>query len=104
LLLQYYHVNNLKLREIARLVENEGSPLRGWFQRKSSTREKEPGSRIHESTVMRWLERSYVKVSNTFRDELKTTHGLNADEIDICMKLATADISGSGFYRNLTAN
>ena len=30
LLLLYYHVENLKLREIARLVENEASPLRGW--------------------------------------------------------------------------
>ncbi len=104
LLLQYYHVENMKLREIARLVENEASPLRGWFQRKSSTREKEPGTRIHESTVMRWLEKSYVKVSIAFRDELKTKHGLSGDEIDICMQLATADISGPGFYRNLTAN
>jgi RNA polymerase sigma factor (sigma-70 family) len=104
LLLQYYHVENLKLREIARLVENEGSPLRGWFQRKSSTREKEPGTRIHESTVMRWLEKSYAKVSSAFRDELKANHGLSAQEIDICMELATADISGPGFYKNLTAN
>ena len=33
LILLYYHVENLKLREISRLVENEDSPLRAWFQR-----------------------------------------------------------------------
>lgn len=65
----YYHVDNLKLREISRLVENESSPLRGWFQRKSATRD-QPGSKIHESTVMRWLEKSYAKVLQLFRDEL----------------------------------
>ena len=53
---------------------------------------------------MRWLEKSYVKVSNAFRNELTTNHGLNGEEIDICMRLATADLSGPGFYKNLTAN
>src|SRR5690606_36993123 len=38
LLLLYYHVENLKLREIAKLVENEASPLRGWFQRRKQGR------------------------------------------------------------------
>ena len=38
LLLMYYHVDSLKLREIARLAENESSPLRNWFQRRSQTR------------------------------------------------------------------
>lgn len=102
LLLLYYHVENLKLREIARLVENEASPLRGWFQRKSSTREKDPSSRIHESTIMRWLEKSYARVLQIFRGELQAT-GLKGEEIDICMDLATQDLAGPGFSRNLTA-
>ena len=46
LLLLYYHVENLKLREIARLIENEDSALRGWFQRKTATRE--GGGRTHD--------------------------------------------------------
>ena len=102
LLLLYYHVENLKLREIARMVENEGSPLRGWFQRKSATRDKDPGSRIHESTVMRWLEKCYAKVLQTFRRELETTHGLNQDEVEICLGLASEDLAGPNIYRNLS--
>ena len=103
LLLSYYHVDSLKLREIARLLENESSPLRGWFQRKSQARDKDPNSRIHESTVMRWLEKSYAKVLKTFRDELMTTHSLKTEEIDICIGLATQDLAGSNLYRNLAA-
>jgi RNA polymerase sigma-70 factor len=102
LLLLYYHVENLKLREIARLVENEASPLRGWFQRKSHSREKDPGSRIHESTVMRWLEKSYAKVLQLFRLELRDKHGLKDEEIEICMSIATEDLSGPGLYRHLS--
>ena len=104
LLLSYYHVDSLKLREIARLVESETSPLRGWFQRKSQSREKEPNSRIHESTVMRWLEKSYTKVLKTFREELITLHGLNNEEIDICIGLATQDLAGSELYLHLAVN
>lgn len=104
LLLQYYHVENLKLREIARLVESEGSPLRNWFKRKLQTTEKEPGSRTHESTVMRWLEKSYAKVLRAFREELETEHGLRNEEIEICMDLATEDLAGPGLYEKLTAN
>lgn len=103
LLLLYYHVENLKLREIARMVENTASPLRGWFQRKSSTREKDPSSRIHESTIMRWLEKSYARVLHIFREELQSRHGLKNEEIEICVELATQDLAGSGFNRNLTA-
>lgn len=102
LLLLYYHVENLKLREIARLVENEASPLRGWFQRKSQSREKDPASRIHESTVMRWLEKSYAKVLQLFRLELREKHGLKDEEIEICMSIATEDLSGPGLYKHLT--
>jgi hypothetical protein len=104
LLLLYYHVENLKLREIARMVENTSSPLRGWFQRKSSTREKDPSSRIHESTIMRWLEKSYAKVLQTFRADLQENQGLKGEEIEICMELATQDLAGAGFTRNLTAS
>lgn len=103
LLLLYYHVESLKLREIARLVENESSPLRGWFQRKSASREKEPSSRIHESTIMRWLEKCYAKVLQSFRNELQTKHNLKNEEIEICLSLATEDLAGSGLYRNLMA-
>lgn len=102
LLLLYYHVENMKLREIARLVENESSPLRDWFQRKSATREKEPSSRIHESTIMRWLEKSYAKVLQLFRAELQSVHNLSAQEIEICMGLATQDLAGRSLYKNLT--
>lgn len=101
LLLLYYHVENMKLREIARLVENESSPLRGWFQRKSAVREKAPSSRIHESTIMRWLEKSYAKVLRDFRAELQSKHRLKEEEIEICLRLATDDLANSHLYRNL---
>jgi RNA polymerase sigma-70 factor len=102
LLLLYYHVENLKLREIARMVENSASPLRGWFQRKSVNRETNPESRIHESTIMRWLEKSYTKVLKTFRAELQTNHKLREEELEICMELATQDLASPNLYRNLT--
>ena len=101
LLLLYYHVENLKLREIARLVENSASPLRGWFQRKSANRETNPESRIHESTIMRWLEKSYAKVLKTFRTELQTAHKMREEELEICMQLATEDLASPNIYRNL---
>ncbi|HEY0426456.1 MAG TPA: hypothetical protein VGC76_01495 [Pyrinomonadaceae bacterium] len=103
LLLLYYHVENMKLREIAKLVENSASPLRDWFQRKSATREKNPDSRIHESTIMRWLEKSYTKVLQIFRNELFSTHSLSEEEVEICMELATQDLANTSLYRNLTA-
>ena len=102
LLLLFYHVENLKLREIARLVENEGSPLRGWFQRKSQTRSENPAGRIHESTIMRWLEKSYARVLQLFRDELSEKNNLTREEIEICMGLATQDLAGNNLFRNLS--
>ncbi len=101
LLLLYYHVEQLKLREIARLVENESSPLRGWFQRKLESRERNPGGRIHESTIMRWLDKSYVKVLNQFRTELQTGHALTEEEIEICLELATQDLASNSVFRSL---
>lgn len=101
LLLLYYHVENLKLREIALLVENEDSPLRGWFQRRSKARES--GGRTHESTVMRWLEKSYAKVLQQFKEILKTDHGLSEKEVSICLELATSDLSGRSIFGSLAA-
>src|SRR5207244_6397121 len=87
LLLLYYHVEGLKLREIARIVEQPKSPIRRWFQRRRGS----PSGRIHESTVMRWLEKVYRKVSDRFRAELAEKHGLNAAEIEICKAIATEE-------------
>ena len=103
LLLLYYHVEQLRLREIARLVEKEDSPLRAWFQRKSQSRETNPAGRIHESTIMRWLEKSYAKVLQLFKSELASKHGLGQEEIEICLDLATQDLATKSLFRNLTA-
>ncbi|CAN5633147.1 hypothetical protein BH24ACI3_BH24ACI3_10320 [soil metagenome] len=102
LLLLYYHVDNLKLREIAKLVENEDSPLRGWFQRRSATRDL--GGRTHESTVMRWLEKSYSRILELFLADLKGAHSMSQKEIDICLDLATQDLTGSNIFARLTSN
>jgi RNA polymerase sigma-70 factor len=103
LLLLYYHVENLKLREISRLVQVPDSPLRNWFQRKSTTRDQNPDSKIHESTVMRWLEKTYAKVLQTFRNELISKMGLKQEEIEICMQLAVQDLASPNLYKNLMA-
>lgn len=104
LLLLYYHVDNLKLREIAKLVEQPTSPLRNWFQRKSAARENNPASRIHESTIMRWLEKTYSKVLKIFCEELGNNHNLKEEEIDICMDLATQDLANPNLYKNLATS
>ena len=101
LLLLYYHVEGLKLREIARLVEDAVSPLRRWFQRQSKQREAWPDSRVHESTVMRWLEKVYGAVLKNFRRELEAK-GLSAAEINACLTLATEDLAGGDVQRHLT--
>jgi RNA polymerase sigma-70 factor len=86
LLLLYYHVERLKLREIARIVERPRSPIRRWFQRRGSE-----DSRVHESTVMRWLQKVYRKVSDRFQAELAGKHGLKPEEIEICKAIAAED-------------
>jgi RNA polymerase sigma-70 factor len=101
LLLLYYHVEGLKLREIARLVEEPASPLRRWFQRQSKRRTMTPESRVHESTVMRWLEKVYGKVLDRFRKELEEKGGLSNEEIDICIEMATGDLAGEDVRRHL---
>ena len=99
LLLLYYHVENMKLREIAKLVEYEGSALRGWFQRKTQARE--TGGRTHESTVMRWLEKSYTRVLELFTKELKDVQHFSPDEIAECVELATADLTAGNIFAGL---
>jgi RNA polymerase sigma-70 factor len=102
LLLLYYHVEGLKLREIARMVERPASPIRRWFQQQSKRRATTP-SRVHESTVLRWLEKVYRKVADRFRVELAQKHGLNAAEIEICESIAAEDI-GRTFRIDSVAN
>ncbi len=93
LLLLLYHIENLKLREIARLVEDVNSPLRHWFQRRprrgEATSAKVP--RVHESTVMRWLEKVYARVQDNFCAELTKRHKLRDEEIKFCLELAAGD-------------
>jgi hypothetical protein len=101
LLLLYYHAEQMKLREIARLIENENSPLRRCFQPKKRGRPDDPGARIHESTVMRWLERTYVKVLQAFKAELQT-HDLSKAEIDICLELVNEDLANKSIFQDLT--
>ena len=102
LLLLYYHSEQLKLREIARLIENENSPLRRCFQAGKRGRQETPGARIHESTVMRWLERTYSKVMQAFKAELQSKHDLSKEEIDICLDLVHEDLASRSVFQNLT--
>jgi len=102
LLLLYYHVENLKLREIARLVEQPTSPLRKWFQRQSKKRSTTPETRVHESTVMRWLERTYSKVLTHFKEDLKGKYGLSPAEIEICVEIAGSDLTPDDIERHLS--
>jgi RNA polymerase sigma-70 factor len=97
LLLLYYHVDGLKLREIARLVQEPMSPIRRWFQRRGRS------GRVHESTVMRWLEKAYEKVAERFRTELGKKHGLSSEEIEICMSIATQDLDHGVNLRSMTS-
>ncbi len=99
LLLLYYHVDNLKLREISRLIENNESPLRGWFQRKTQTRD--AGGRTHESTIMRWLEKGYARVLELFKAELSSVHSFSDDEIEQCVELATLDLTAGNLFAGL---
>jgi RNA polymerase sigma-70 factor len=101
LLLLYYHVEGLKLREIARLVEEPVSPLRRWFQRQSKRRTSAPEARVHESTVMRWLEKVYGKVLQRFRAELQERGGLKGEEIALCIEMATEDLAPEDIRRHL---
>src|SRR5262249_21361324 len=92
LLLMYYHVDGLKLREIARIIESPTSPMRRWFKRSGPAGSKKRSERVHESTVMRWLEKAYRKVAQAFCAELQNKHGLKRAEIELCMAMATEDL------------
>lgn len=100
LLLLYYHVEGLRLREIACLVQDPASPLRRWFQRQSKQRAAIPESRVHESTVMRWLEKVYGAVLKTFRQHLEK-QGLSARQVESCLNLATEDLANTDWRRHL---
>jgi RNA polymerase sigma-70 factor, ECF subfamily len=102
LLLLYYHVEGLKLREIARIVEEPKSPIRRWFQRRARSGSGQP-RRVHESTVMRWLEKAYQKVSARFHAELGEKHGLKPAEIEICMSIATEDLGEGVNLKSITS-
>ena len=102
LLLLYYHVEELKLREIARLVETETSPLRSWFQRKSQKREEVPETRVHESTVMRWLDKTYAKILKSFRMVLNKQHKLTPDEIKVCLEMTMTDFDSDDVRKHLS--
>lgn len=101
LLLLLYHVEGLKLREIARMVQEPASPLRRWFQRQSKKRSAQPETRVHESTVMRWLEKIYGKVHQRFRSELESAGELNDAEIVICVEMAAGDLATEELDRYL---
>src|SRR2546430_14791556 len=68
------------------------SPIRRWFQRREKRGGKAESGRVHESTVMRWLEKAYRKVSDHFQTCLGKKHGLTAEEIEICRDLAQEDL------------
>lgn len=104
LLLLYYHVENMKLREIARLVEDTQSPLRHWFQRQSKRRAAIPESRVHESTVMRWLEKVYEKVLESFRSQLAEREALSAEEIGFCVEIASEGFLSDRLSQQLMRN
>ncbi|MEJ7618181.1 MAG: hypothetical protein WKF30_14730 [Pyrinomonadaceae bacterium] len=104
LLLLYYHVESMKLREIARLVEDTQSPLRHWFQRQSKRRAATPESRVHESTVMRWLEKVYEKVLDSFRSRLNERETLSTDEISFCVEIASEGFLSDRLSEQLMRN
>lgn len=101
LLLLFYHVEGMKLREISRLVEIPESPLRNWFQRRSTRRENVPQSRVHESTVMRWLEKTYEKVLRVFKGELTSNGNLKETEISLCIEIAAHSFESEDINRHL---
>jgi RNA polymerase sigma-70 factor len=104
LLLLYYHVENLRLREIARIVEVPSSPLRGWFSRRAAERETGGSGKVHESTVMRWLDKTYTKILRSFRNHLRSAGGLNDGEIELCLEFAAEDLAHGDFAKHLTVS
>ncbi len=92
----------MKLREISRLVEVPESPLSNSFQRRSPQREKTPQTRVHESTVMRWLEKTYEKVLRAFKNELAQGSNLKETEINLCMDIAAQSFENENVGLHLT--
>ncbi|MBK9155467.1 MAG: hypothetical protein IPM25_14865 [Chloracidobacterium sp.] len=52
---------------------------------------------------MRWLEKSYARVLSLFKSELTEKFSLKPDEVEICLGLATKDLSGSDLFSQLSA-
>ena len=52
---------------------------------------------------MRWLEKCYARVLETFKNELASKHDMKSEEIEICMDLAMRDLAGRSIYQNLSA-
>jgi len=102
LLLLYYHVEGLKLREIARLVEEPRSPLRRWFQRQPKQGAGAPAkNRVYESTIMRWLEKVYAQIHERFEEELRAGGKLSAEEIKLCLEMAGNGTAPEDLYVHL---
>jgi RNA polymerase sigma factor (sigma-70 family) len=87
LILFYYYTEKLTLGQIAKIVEVPDSPLRSWFKRKTEKRKKDPSSKIHESTIMRWLEKTYKKILQLFHEELEAFN-LKQQEVETCIEIA----------------
>src|SRR5438034_4298880 len=93
LLLMYYHIEGLKLREIARIIENPTSPMRRWFKRPASeNNSKKRADRTHESTIMRRVEKAYRKVLQACHAELQNRRGLTQPEIELCIATAAEEL------------
>lgn len=101
LLLCYYYVDGLNLREIAGLVGNTGSALGLWFHREMKRPARGRGGRLHESTVMRWLDKIHTKVSDYFRATL-AQDGITGEAADLCVRLAAEDLAGVNLRDHLT--
>jgi RNA polymerase sigma-70 factor (ECF subfamily) len=101
LLLLYYHAERLTLREICDLLQIEDSPLRRWFQLPADIRNRSGAKRTHESTVMRWLNKSYGRIFSAFKTELEAVHGLSSDEIESCIELATQELTNTSIFQKL---
>jgi hypothetical protein len=52
---------------------------------------------------MRWLEKSYAKVLQNFKETLKSEFSLSEQEIGICLELATNDLSGTSIFATLAS-
>lgn len=92
LLLLYYHVEKLKLKDIAKIVELPSSPLKNLFRQRIKS-----NTRVHESTIKRWLDKTYLKLHKHFRKELSDSKKLKPEEIEVCLKIVTEELPKLSF-------